>query len=268
MTVRQSTPAVRQSTPTGRATTWSPEDVTAASYATSVQAVLGDALREELPAVRRAAELVARSFAAEGLFYVFGSGHSHMFGEEAFYRAGGAVRVCPVLKPAHMLHEGAVRSTVLERQSGHAEPLLDGYRLDPARDVMLIASNSGANAFPVEVAQAVKARGLPLIAITSRRYASSIERPGPRLHEIADVVVDNHCPPGDALVPLGPDLPAVGPSSTVVGLALLDAIIVEALGSQLRRGETPEVFMSANMPGAAEHNAESARRLSHLVPHL
>lgn len=259
---------IRQTAATGRAADWSPADVTAAHYATRVQAVLGDALRAELPAVRRAAALVADTFTAEGLFYIFGSGHSHMFGEEAFYRAGGAVRVCPILNPAHMLHEGAVHSTVLERQSGHAAPLLDGYRLDPTRDVMLIASNSGANAFPVEVAQTVKARGLPLIAITSRRYASSIDRSGPRLHDIADVVIDNHCPPGDALVPLGPDLPSAGPSSTVVGLALLDAIIVEALGIQLRRGEKPEVFMSANMPGAAAHNADSARRLSPLVPHL
>ena len=51
-------------------------------------------------------------------------------------------------------------------------------------------------------------------------------------------------------------------------MALLNAIIVEALGIQLRRGETPEVFMSANMPGAAAHNNASARRMSALVPHL
>ena len=243
-------------------------EVTAATYASRVQELLGRALDQELPAVREAARLVADSWADGGIFYVFGSGHSHMFGEEAFYRAGGAVRVCPILKPAHMLHEGAVHSTVLERQSGLADSVLDGYRLDGARDVMLIASNSGANALPVEIAQNVRARGLPLIAITSRGYASAIDQPGPRLHELAGVVVDNHCPPGDALVALGPDLPSAGPSSTVVGMALLNAIIVEALGIQLRRGETPEVFMSANMPGAAAHNNASARRMSALVPHL
>jgi uncharacterized phosphosugar-binding protein len=243
-------------------------DVMAANYASRLQAVLDRALEQELPSVRRAAALVADAWTAQGVFYVFGSGHSHMFGEEAFYRAGGAVRVCPILKPAHMLHEGAVRSTVLERESGHADALLDGYRLDGARDVMLIASNSGANPFPLEVGRAVKSRGLPLIAITSRRYAAAIERPGPRLHEIADVILDNHCPPGDALVALGPGLPSAGPSSTVVGMSLLNALIVEALGIQLRRGETPEVFMSANMPGAAEHNELAARRMAHLVPHL
>ena len=240
----------------------------AADYTTRVQQILREAVEQELASVRGAAALVADAWSAGGMFHVFGSGHSHMFAEEAFYRAGGAVRINPILKPAHMLHEGAVHSTVLERRSGLAESVLDGYHLDGERDVFLIASNSGANALPVEVALAVKERGLSLIAVTSRRYATAIERPGTRLHEIADVVVDNHCPPGDALIELGPGLPAAGPSSTVVGLALLNAIVIEALGVQLARGETPEVFMSANIPGAAEHNAESARFMSDIVPHL
>nr|WP_296064929.1 SIS domain-containing protein [uncultured Actinoplanes sp.] len=242
--------------------------MTASLYAARIQGILGEAFDQELASVRLAAALVADSWSAGGVLHVFGSGHSHMFAEEAFYRAGGAVRINPILKPPHMLHEGAVHSTVLERQSGQAESVLAGYRLDGDRDVLLIASNSGANALPVEVALAAKKRGLGLITITSRRYAEAIERPGSRLHDIADVVVDNHCPPGDALIELGPGLPAVGPSSTVVGLTLLNAIVVEALSVQLRRGETPEVFMSANIPGAAEHNAESARLIAEIVPHL
>ncbi|WP_432842165.1 sugar isomerase domain-containing protein [Dactylosporangium sp. CA-092794] len=242
--------------------------VTGAAYAARVQQVLAAAIEAEMQPIRRAAEAVARSFAADGILFVFGSGHSHMFAEEAFYRAGGAVRVCPILKGPHMLHEGAVHSTELERQTGHAEELLKGYRLDGDRDVLLIASNSGANPLPNEVAEVARGRGVPLIAITSRRYATSIDRPGPRLHDLADVVVDNHCPPGDGLVELGPGLPACGPSSTVVGMALLNAIIVEALGIQLRRGETPQVFMSANMTGAASHNSRSVRAMSALVPHL
>jgi uncharacterized phosphosugar-binding protein len=238
------------------------------AYTAALQKVLGEAVDQEQSAVRVAGRLVADAWTAGGMFHVFGSGHSHMFAEEAFYRAGGAVRINPILKPAHMLHESAVHSTILERRSGLAESVLDGYHLDGDRDVFLIASNSGANALPVEVALAVKTRGLKLIAVTSRRYATAIQRPGPRLHEIADVVVDNHCPPGDALIELGAGLPAAGPSSTVVGLALLNAIVIEALGAQLGRGETPEVFMSANMPGAADHNAESARLMSDIVPHL
>ncbi len=239
-----------------------------AVYQDRLQAVLTTALREEAGNLRRAAEVVARTFSARGVLYIFGSGHSHMFAEEAFYRAGGAARVCPVLKPPYMLHEGAVHSTRLEREPGHAVEVLSGYRLEPEHDCLLVASNSGANALPVEVASTARARGLPVIAITSRAYAQAVTRPGPRLHDVADVVIDNHCPPGDALVRLTDDLPPTGPASTVVGLALLNSLVVEACAIQLARGERPEVFLSANMPGAARHNEQAVGALSARVPHL
>jgi uncharacterized phosphosugar-binding protein len=237
-------------------------------YQRLLREVLDVALTSEAESVRAGAELLVRTFDGEGLLYIFGSGHSHMFAEEAFYRAGGAVRVCPVLKPPYMLHEGAVRSTRLEREGGHAPDVLAGYDLDASRDCMLVVSNSGVNALPVDVAQSAKALGLPVLAITSRRYADSVARTGPRLHEIADLVIDNHCPPGDALVPLGEGLPTIGPASTVVGLALLNTLIVEACSLQLRRGARPQVFLSANMPGAAEHNQGMVAELSTRIPHL
>lgn len=239
-----------------------------AVYQDRLQEVLATALREEAPAVRRAAEVVAATFSAGGVLYIFGSGHSHMFAEEAFYRAGGSARVCPVLKPPFMLHEGAVRSTVLEREPGHAAEVLAGYRLEPERDCLLVASNSGVNALPVEVATTAKRTGLPVIAITSRAYAHSVQRPGPRLHDVADVVLDNHCPPGDALVRLADDLPPTGPASTVVGLALLNSVIVEACAIQLAGDERPDVFLSANMPGAGPHNEQAVAAMSARVPHL
>jgi uncharacterized phosphosugar-binding protein len=239
-----------------------------AEYTTKVQALLDTALSAGRQDLQRASEIVGTTFNAGGLLYIFGSGHSHVFAEEAFYRAGGAARVCPILEPAHMLHEGAVHSTELERQTGHAENILRRYRLDGSRDCMLVVSNSGANALPIEVATAARERGLPVIAVTSLAYSRAIERPGPRLYEIADVVIDNHCPPGDALVELGPDLPATGPGSSVVGLALLNALIVGALEFQQHSGRTPDVFISANMPGAKEHNAAVVKELSEVVPHL
>lgn len=238
------------------------------AYQQLLREVLDEALTAEVESVRAAAEILVQTFEAQGLLYIFGSGHSHMFAEEAFYRAGGAVRVCPVLKSPYMLHEGAVRSTRLERESGHAKDVLAGYHFNVARDCMLVVSNSGVNALPVEVAQSAKALGLPVLAITSRRYADSVARPGPRLHDVADLVIDNHCPPGDALVPLGKGLPASGPASTVVGLALLNTLIVEACSLQLQRGDRPQVLLSANMPGAADHNEAIVAELSALIPHL
>jgi uncharacterized phosphosugar-binding protein len=230
--------------------------------------VLRAALSENAEAVREAGTLVARTFARQGLVHIFGSGHSHMLAEEAFYRAGGAARVCPVLVPRHMLHEGVVLSTRLERESGHAEAVLADYPMDPERDCLLVASNSGANALPVEVAELGRARGVPVIALTSRAYSDAITRPGRRLHEVADVVLDNRCPPGDALVELGEGLPSAGPASSVVGMALLNSVILAAVGHQIDLGQQPELFVSANMPGAAEHNARLVEDLGHRVPHL
>ena len=240
----------------------------AADYTAQVQRILREAVDQELSSVRDAAALVADAWTAGGMFHLFGSGHSHMFAEEAFYRAGGATRVCPILKSRYMLHEGAVQSTRLERESGHAAEVLSGYALDPERDCMMVVSNSGVNPLPLEVAAAAKQEGLTVIAITSRAYAGAVRRPGPRLHEIADVVIDNHCPPGDALVRLADDLPPAGPGSSVVGLALLNTLVVEACAQQLTDGERPEVFLSANMPDATAHNEKAVAALGTRVPHL
>lgn len=238
------------------------------TYQDELRAVLDTAMRAESRSVHDAAQVVSRTFSAGGVLYIFGSGHSHMFAEEAFYRAGGATRVCPVLKPPYMLHEGAVQSTRLEREEGHADEVLSGYQVDGDRDCMLVVSNSGVNALPVEVASSARRQGLPVIAITSRAYAQSVQRPGPRLHDVADVVIDNHCPPGDALVRLSDEMPPAGPASTVVGLALLNTLVVEACALQLARGERPEVFLSANMPDATAYNQGAVAALRARVPHL
>ncbi len=131
-----------------------------------------------------------------------------------------------------------------------------------------MASNSGANALALEVAELGRARGVPVIALTSRAYSDAIARPGRRLYEVADVVLDNRCPPGDALVELGEGLPSAGPASSVVGMALLNIVILEAVGHQIDRGQQPDLFVSANMPGAAEHNARLVEDLGRRVPHL
>ncbi len=237
-------------------------------YATAVLELLQTCAAAERGSITAAAHLVAATLERDGLVYVFGSGHSHMFAEEAFYRAGGLARICPILKPPYMLHEGAVQSTRLEREPGHAEEVLAGYPLQGGRDCMIVASNSGVNALPVEVAQAARGRGLPVIAITSLAYAGSVQRPGTRLHEVADVVIDNHGPPGDALVEIAPNLPRMGPASTVVGLFLLNSILLAAAEEQLAAGSTPEIYLSANMPGAKDGNTALSARLRESIPHL
>lgn len=241
---------------------------TSESYIRELEDIVGRALRDEAAAIAAAGSLIADRFALDGLLHIFGSGHSHIFAEEAFYRAGGSARISPILQPQYMLHAGAERSTTLERESGHAAEILAHYTLNPKTDVMLVVSNSGANALPIEMAQTASERGLPVTAVTSVSYASASSKPGPRLHEIADIVIDNHCPPGDALVELGKGLPRVGPASSVVGLALLNALLVDAIAKHSQTSPQPEVFISAGMPDVSERNRALATRFRGRIPHL
>lgn len=240
----------------------------AALYASSVSDILKLALTEERSVVRQAGTLVSESFLRDGLLYVFGSGHSHMFAEESFFRAGGSIRIAPILVPRHMLHISAEHSTELERETGHADKLLSEYNIDPTKDVLLVVSNSGTNALPVEVAVLARSWGIPVIGITSIAYACSKPRAATRLHEVVDIIVDNHCPPGDATVELAEGLPRIGPVSSVVGMALLNSILVDALEKERTGGREPEILLSAGMPGALERNKSLIEQFRTRIRHI
>ena len=237
-----------------------------------MQAVLDrlTAIREhESAAIERAAAAVADAIAAGGMVYLFGTGHSHMLAEEGHFRAGGFAAVCPVLSSSLMLHESAEVSSRLERTSGVGPAILARYQ-PTARDVLVIFSNSGVNTVPVETAQEAKRIGMTVIAVISKDYAAQIQPgpPGVKLADIADVVLDNHGVPGDALVALDEEGLRVGPLSTIAGAFLLNAVLAEAACRLQARGIKPPIFISANMPGAAEHNTRLIEQYRDRNPHL
>ncbi len=120
----------------------------------------------------------------------------------------------------------------------------------------MIASNSGGNGSVVELARLVKERGHPLIAVTSMQHTTAVESRHPsglRLFEIADVVLDNGAPFGDAVLELPGGGAACGISSITAAL-IAQMIIAEVLRDLLAYGETPPVYLSANVPGGDEHN--------------
>lgn len=211
---------------------------------------------ESWPRIEAAAGLVADCLGSGGTVHAFGSGHSHMLAEELFYRAGGLVAVRPLLFDGLMLHTGAHRSTALERLPGLARVLLDHHETAPG-DVLVVASNSGGNAVTVELAAAARERGLTVLALTSLQHAtSSLARSttGQRLHELADVVIDNGGVPGDACVVIDGVPHPVGPTSTVVGAAVVNAIAVEAIERLALAGRAPATYTSANLAGGDAAN--------------
>ena len=241
----------------------------ARAYMNSVRSILDQAAETQGEAIDRAATAIVRAIKAGGILYLFGSGHSHMLAEEGHYRAGGLAPVVPILASSLMLHEWSTGSSKFERTVGLAPTILARYQ--PAeRDVLVIFSNSGVNAAPVEMALTAKQKGLTVIGIVSLEYASHapLSPLGKRLSEVADIVIDNQLPPGDALVEIGNADLRSGPGSTVLGAFLLNALLTEVVWRLAAEGITPPVFISSNMPGGAQHNQELIERYKARNPHL
>jgi len=210
----------------------------------------------------RACDAVASALAADRIIYVAGSGHSHLIAEEAFYRAGGVAAVQAILDPDLMLHISATRSSALEREPGRAEALLANYPV-AAGDVVIVVSNSGRNAFPIEMALACRSRDATVIAITSLRHSRSVDslhHSGRRLFEVSHIVLDNGAVPGDASVAVGPHGPKMGPTSTILGAFIINALMAEATARLVDRGIAIDVYQSANTNNGDTAAADIASR--------
>lgn len=230
---------------------WGKLNMAFAEYIDGLQAVLSQIKREQAGQIERAGQMVADSLAAGGIVHAFGTGHSHLIANEAFFRAGGIAAVNPILDERLIFLKGALESTRSEQESGLAHSLIAEEEVR-AEDIAIIISNSGRNAAPIEMAQEMTVRGVKVIAITNVRQSSASparRSSGQRLYELADVVVDNCVPPGDALLSLPGLQSRIGPSSTVAGAAIINAIMIEAVAELLRRGEDVPILPSANMEG-------------------
>ena len=223
---------------------------------------------EEGAAIEAAAQAIAGALEAGHLVYVFGATHASLLAQELFYRAGGLVPINPILPPALSTAVRPItQTTASEREPGLGTQLVAESPI-AAGDVVIVHSVSGRNAAPVEFAQAARARGAYVIALTSLEYSRAVapRQPGqPRLFEAADLVLDNHAPVGDALVAVSGLAQRVGPVSTVTGAAILNAVVVRVAELlQAATGDAP-VFVSANLDGG---DARNQRWLDHYAGRL
>lgn len=237
----------------------------ASAYLRVALAALQKVLAERSDALDAAAACFVDAIQRGGLIYVTGSGHSHMLAEEVFYRAGGLIAVYPILEPSLMLHTAAVSSSRLERVPGIAAVAVEGAGVGHD-DVLIVASNSGRNAYPVEAARTARRLGAKVVALTSLRHATAVnsrDPSGQRLFEVADVVLDTGVPYGDAAVTVAGHPNPAGPLSTVVGAAMLNAVVVETIARLAAAGQAPDTWVSANIdgPGAAADIGAWSRRV-------
>ena len=208
---------------------------------------------EEGGRLARAAELVADVICRDGLVHVFGCGHSHLAALDTFYRAGGLACVSPLLDEDLMLHDGAAKSSRLEKMSGIAS---EAFRRQgvKAGDVVVVISASGKNAAPVEMLRAAKAAGVTTVAISSAAYRAH----GATLLDEADVPIDCKVPYGDAVIDVG--AAKMGGLSTYASLFILNTILIEGAKKAAVRGVTPPIYVSGNVEGGTARNVALEER--------
>jgi uncharacterized phosphosugar-binding protein len=221
-------------------------------YLDRLQQLLAEVRQTQRDALDAAAEVIAQSLAAGGVVHLFGTGHSHMIAEEVFYRAGGLLPVDAMLDREVILSAGALRSTESERTTGKAAEIAARYDLRRG-DAGVVISSSGRNPVPVEMAQLMRARGMQVIALTNLTHSRSVpplDPPGLRLFEVADVVLDNRGAHGDAGLHLDGVAQPVGPTSTVIGAAIIQSVMLLAMEKLVARGAPVVNLPSANVDDA------------------
>ena len=229
---------------------------TVSRYFDYAQGKLQEVLEKELPNIQKAADLVTESCKKGGKFYVFGSGHSHMIAEELYLRAGGLALVHGILPPELMLHQMSKKSSHMERIEGYGKALVELYHIDE-KDTILVVSNSGRNAAPVEVCLYAKEKGAKVIAMTSMKHSAgctSRHSSGKKMYELADVTIDNCAEKGDAGFTIeGMDV-CMGPVSSVTGIVIAEALACQVAENLAKAGMEPPVFVSSNVDGGDAYN--------------
>lgn len=219
--------------------------------------ILSQAFRLERDAMEQAAQAIADASAEKRSLFAFGCNHAALITLELFYRTGGLVTINPVRAPGMMLEVSPITmSSEMERLPEYGRVLLQAL---PAKagDVIILHSVSGRNSVSIDMACAAKEKGMTVIVVTNMTTSTAVSSrhpSGKKLFDFADILIDNHGDLGDATVKL-PGFPQkVASTSTVVGAAILNAIVARACEMLWEQGIRPPVFMSGNIDGGDAHN--------------
>ncbi|MGS2619379.1 sugar isomerase domain-containing protein [Micromonospora sp. LZ34] len=234
-------------------------------YVTAYEKEVGDRLRaiSDLATrggLEKAVEILAGCIERGGVIHAFGTGHSEAFAMEVAGRAGGLIptnRIAlrdTVLQGGHTVAE-LFGNPPLERDPNIAADLFATVNRHP-EDAFVIASNSGVNGSIVGLALLAKENGHPVIAVTSLEHTARVtpKHPsGQRLSEVADVVIDNLAPYGDATLTTKGVTP-VGAVSSLTAAFIAQLLTIGVARRLSRDGAVAPLYLSANIPGGDERN--------------
>ena len=238
---------------------------------------------DQASVINQAADWFAETILAGRMVHLFGSGHSRIMVEEMWPRYGSFPGFNPIVELSLTFHNSVVgangqrQAMFLENTPGLAKRILRNYDLSPI-DSALVASSSGCNVVPIEIAQEFQQRGVKVVALISRQHSEASEsrhESGKKLHDFADLVLDTGAPVGDAMTAIdGMDTP-VSPGSTVGGCMLVNALKAEIAAQLVKAGQPPKVLTAGAIVGDERATElfeaaydEHARRLAKLYENL
>ena len=218
--------------------------------------------------INRAADWFAATILEERMVHLFGSGHSRIMVEEMWPRYGSFPGFNPIVELSLTFHNPVVGA------NGQRQAMF----LENTPGLALVASSSGCNVVPVEMAQEFQRRGVKVVALISRRHSeasSSRHESGRKMQDFADLVLDTGAPVGDAMTAIDGMNAPVSPASTVGGCMIVNALKAEVAARLTKAGQAPTVLPAGALVGGERASElfeaaydEHARRLAKLYENL
>ena len=244
---------------------------------------LVDTVSNQIDAIQKAADWFSETILSDRMVHLFGSGHSRILVEEMWPRYGSFPGFNPIVELSLTFHNQVVgangqrQAMFLENTHGLAEKILRNYDLSKT-DSALIASSSGCNVVPIEIAQIFREKEINVVAIISRNHSEPSEsrhKSGKKLQDFADIVLDTGAPIGDAMTQIDGIETPVAPGSTVGGCMLINAIKAEVADRLTKAGHPPNVLTAGAIVGKKQATElfeaaydEHSRRLAKLYENL
>src|SRR5207302_1344772 len=132
-------------------------------------------VEKQQAALQQAADWFSKTILAGRMVHLFGSGHSRILVEEMWPRYGSFPGFNPIVELSLSFHNlvvgpnGQRQAMFLENVSGLAERILRNFDIS-SQDSALVASSSGCNVVPIEMAMGFKERGIKVVCIISKRH--------------------------------------------------------------------------------------------------